>query len=102
LLALAVSRATIETYNPVKTLLKRQILTASLLVAAATCIVSAACPLGTTSTSNSQSIQSPENGGKKELVLHNGHQICISVHAVPAHLKNGDKDLGPCTGGGKK
>jgi hypothetical protein len=82
-----------------KTLLKRHILTSSLVVAAATCVVGATCNLSTTSSASSTN--SPENGGKKELVLHNGHQICISVNAVPAHLKQGDKDLGPCTGGGK-
>lgn len=80
--------------------LKRQILTAGLFVGAATFVIAATCPLSTTDSSSSNT-QSPENGGKKELLLHNGHQICVSVNAVPAHMKHGDQDLGPCTGGGK-
>jgi hypothetical protein len=34
----------------------------------------------------------------KVIVCHNGHEICISVNAVPAHLAHGDK-LGSCNSG---
>ena len=45
-------------------------------------------------------VQSPENSGKKTYVTHNGHVICVSNNAVPAHRSHGDAIGGPCTGGG--
>jgi photosystem II stability/assembly factor-like uncharacterized protein len=38
------------------------------------------------------------NNGNKVLVCHNGHTICISENAVPAHLAHGDQ-LDSCNGG---
>ncbi len=35
------------------------------------------------------------NNNQKVLVCHNGHTICISINAVPAHLAHGDQ-LGSC------
>ncbi len=37
----------------------------------------------------------PYCGTKKVNVCHNGHTICVSVNALPAHLAHGDL-LGPC------
>ena len=33
--------------------------------------------------------------GHKVLICHNGHEICVDTHAIPAHLAHGDY-LGEC------
>ena len=43
------------------------------------------------------------NKNDKVLVCHNGHEICISPNAVPAHMGNhADDYLGSCTGRGAR
>jgi PKD repeat protein len=49
----------------------------------------------TNSVSDSLFIDSPECGKNKVLVCHNGHTICISINALPAHLAQGDC-IGEC------
>lgn len=47
------------------------------------------------SVSDSLLLESPECGNGKVLVCHNGHTICISENALPAHLAQGDC-IGEC------
>lgn len=75
--------------------LKRYILAPALFACAATLFL--AIPL---SAKQPDSVQSPENSGKKTYVTHNGNVICVGNSAVPAHKAHGDAIGGPCTGGG--
>jgi hypothetical protein len=34
--------------------------------------------------------KSPEKDPKKIIVIHNGHQICVSINSADAHAQHGD------------